>query len=180
MEELLKAIDTKRELLRVTRENIGKALDKKNATSVERQKKTIEKTVQEIYEIKVKIQELKIQSGEDIEETTQWASKIDQELEICDEEVPTVNNKITEWKRDENEKAKQAEEQIAGKLREELFREQLQFDKAKHEQKVEHERELEELRKAQEKADFKRKATEISNYEVQWDNNGLDAVLEPV
>ena len=96
----------------------------------------------------MKIQELKIQTGENIVETTQWASKIDQELEICDEEISIVNNTITEWKRGENEKAKQAGEQIAGKLCEELFREQLKFDKVKHELKVEHERELEELRRA--------------------------------
>ena len=95
---------------------------------------------------------MKIQGGGNIEETIKWAYKIEQELEICDGKVSTVNNTIAEWKRDENEKAKQTEEQMAGKLRQEILKEQLQFDKVKHEQKVEHKKELEEIRKAQEKA----------------------------
>lgn len=73
MKDSLKEINAKLELLRVTHEGTKRVVDKKNITAIERQKKTIARTVEEIHELKVKVQEQKIlkkEKGEEIEEWT--------------------------------------------------------------------------------------------------------------
>ncbi len=65
MDELLKQINTKRKLIEGTRDSLKRALGNQNATSTERQKNTIRKVADEIYELKVKVQENRIERGDD-------------------------------------------------------------------------------------------------------------------
>ena len=68
MDELLKQIDNKRELVRVTRDALKRAIENKSLTSIERQKGTITKTANEIYELKVNVQAIRIEKGDNAED----------------------------------------------------------------------------------------------------------------
>ena len=73
MDEILKQIDTKRKLIQSTCEALKRAIDNKNLVSIERQRSTITKTANEVYELNVKVQELRIRKV-----TAQRISKLGQ------------------------------------------------------------------------------------------------------
>ena len=147
MDELVKRIEAKRKVVQSTREAMKRAIENQNTASIQRQKNIIKKTVGEIYELKVEVQEIRIQKGDDEEEIQTWTNDMKLELEAWDNELENVSK--WEWKRKEEEEAKLRDQELAAKERQDLFKEQLEFDKAKLEQQTQHEIKMEKMRKEQ-------------------------------
>ncbi|CAB3994749.1 Hypothetical predicted protein [Paramuricea clavata] len=152
MDELLKQIDNKRELVRVTRDALKRAIENRSLTSIERQKGTITKTANEIYELKVNVQAIRIGKGDNAEDIQTWTENVDQELEIWDREINDASKATTEWKQQEDKETTMREQEKIAETRREIHKEQLEFDKVQFEQKLQHEMKLEKARKEHEKA----------------------------
>ena len=65
MKGLLKKIETKRILIQSTLKTLKQALDSQNVTSADRQKNTIRKVADEIYELRGSVQESRIEKRDD-------------------------------------------------------------------------------------------------------------------
>ncbi len=68
IENLSTNIETKLRLIKFTQEQAEKSVETNNVLAMGRQIKTLTTKVNEIHEIQVKIQELKIEKGENIED----------------------------------------------------------------------------------------------------------------
>ena len=141
----------KRILIQSTLKTLKQALDSQNVTSAERQKNTIRKVADEIYELRVSVQESRIEKGDDDGEIKTWTESIDNELGTWDNEITNASKTINTWKEQEDEQAKLHKEEIEAKARQELFKEQLEFDQAKMKQRMEHELKMDKTRKENEK-----------------------------
>ena len=130
---------TERILIQSTLKTLKQALDSQNVTSAERQKNTIRKVADEIYELRVSVQENRIEKGDDEGEITTWTDSIDNELGTWDNEITNASKTMTTWKKQEDEQAKLHKEEIEAKARQDLFKEQLEFDQTKMKQRMEHE-----------------------------------------
>ena len=80
IEQLNKNIETKLRLIKFTQEQAEKSLESKNVLSITRQIKTLTAKVSEVHEIKVKIQELKLGKGENIEDILTWNYDVENTL----------------------------------------------------------------------------------------------------
>ena len=102
LEELIKAIERKFELLQFTHEDTPKTIEKGNLSGMERQKKTLESKVEEIHGLKVKIQELKFEQGEQAEDVRKWSNEVEQRVTAFDDVVSSLEKCVRgETKRDE-------------------------------------------------------------------------------
>ena len=115
MEGLLKKFETKRILIQSTLKTLKQALDSQNVTSAERQKKTIRKVADKIYELRVSVQESRIEKGDDEGEIKTWTDSIDNELGTWDNEITNASKTMTTWKEQEDEQAKLHKEEIEAK-----------------------------------------------------------------
>ena len=131
MDELLKQIATKRKLIQGTRESLKRAVENQNAANTERQKSTIRKVADEIYELKVKVQEKRIEQVDSEEDIKTWTDSVDQELETWDDGIANPMKTMNVWKEREDDKTKQHEKEIEAKERHDIFKQKLEFDNAK-------------------------------------------------
>jgi hypothetical protein len=79
---MLKAINTKLQLMQFTHEDTSKTLDKGNVNCIERQRKALESKVEEIHDLKLKIQESKFQLGEKAEQILDWSVEIEKRTAV--------------------------------------------------------------------------------------------------
>lgn len=76
----LKSIETKLALLQFTDEETANIIEKAQLSSLERQRKIVEKKVDEVHNLKVEIQEAKLQRGEKTDDIKNWTGEIDAAL----------------------------------------------------------------------------------------------------
>ena len=135
MEGLLKKIETKRILIQSTLKTLKQALDSQNVKSAERQKNTIRKVADEIYELRVSVQESRIEKGDDEGEIKTWTDSIDNELGTWDNEIANASKTMTTWKEQEDEQARLHKEEIEAKTRQDLFKRTIGIRSSKNETK---------------------------------------------
>ena len=99
-----------------------------NVTSAERQKKAIRKVADEIYELRVSVQESRMEKGDDEREIKTWTDNIDNELGTWDNEITKASKTVNTWKEQNDKQAKLHKEEIKAKARQDLFKEQFEFD----------------------------------------------------
>ena len=80
MEKLNKATEIKIQLLKITNEATVKILESRSFAAIERQRKTLETKLEEVHALKVKMQELKLEKGEELDEIREWSSTIEGKL----------------------------------------------------------------------------------------------------
>ena len=149
LEELNKAIETKIQLLKFTHEQAEKAIEKGNITAIERQRKTLATKVEEVHDIQVKVQERRIEKGDNLEGIQGWNTKIEDSVAAYEKAVADLDKSVKEIRDKEVEAAKWREERVAAEIREKKFEEELRLEKAKLEQRFKYERKIEESRKGQ-------------------------------
>ena len=125
-------------MIQITLKTLKQGLDSQIVTSAERQKNTIRKVADEIYELRVSVQESRIEKGDDEGEIKTLTDSIDNELGNWDNEITNASKTMTTWKEQEDEQEKLHKEEIEAKARQDLFKEQLEFDQAKMKQRMEH------------------------------------------
>ncbi len=105
-------IETKLRLITFTQEQAEKSNQTNNVLSMGRQIKTFITTkVSEIHEIQVKIQELKIEKGENIEDIQTWNAELENKLFAVEAKIADLDNFLNRinQKAIETEKPKEEE-----------------------------------------------------------------------
>ena len=118
LEELNKAIETKIQLLKFTHEQAEKAIEKGNITAMERQRKTLATKVEEVHDIQVKVQERRIEKGDNLEGIQGWNTKIEDSVAAYEKAVADLDKSVKEIRDKEVEAAKWKEERVAVEIRE--------------------------------------------------------------
>ena len=104
-------IETKLRLITFTQEQADKSIETNNVLAMGRQIKTLTTKVSEIHEIQVKIQELKIKKGENIEDIQTWNAELENKLFAVEAKIADLDNflKRINQKAIETEKPKEEE-----------------------------------------------------------------------
>ncbi|XP_068707690.1 uncharacterized protein [Montipora foliosa] len=149
MEDLYKSIEAKLQLLTFTNGQTSDAVKKENFASVERLKTTLAKKVDEVHDLKVRVQELRFEEGDDGEEILKWSTDLEEKLSVFEKAIDNLGSKIKTFRSAALENEKKREEDEAAVIREKKFQEEMRFEKEKLEQKLKYEARIEENRKCQ-------------------------------
>lgn len=121
----LKSIETKLALLQFTDEETANIIEKAPLSSLERQCKIIEKKVDEVHNLKVEVQEAKLQHGEKIDDIKKWTGEIDTALSEFEHSISEMEKIAKEIKRKQLEEEKQAELSFTAQMKEKQFQKEL-------------------------------------------------------
>ena len=149
MEDLYKSIEAKLQLLTFTNGQTSDPVKKENFASVERLKTTLAKKVDEVHDLKVRVQELRFEEGDDGEEILKWSTDLEEKLSVFEKAIDNLGSKIKMFRSAALENKKKREEDEAAVIREKKFQEEMRFEKEKLEQKLKYEAKVEENRKCQ-------------------------------
>ena len=132
----LKSIETKLALLQFTDEETANIIEKAQLSSLERQRKIVERKVDEVHNLKVEIQEAKLQRGEKTGDIKEWTGEIDAALSKFEHSISEMEKIAKEIKRKKLEEEKQAELSFTAQMKEKQFEKELQFEEEKHEKRL--------------------------------------------
>ena len=153
IKNLNKSIETKLKLIKFTEEQAENSLETNNISALKRQVNTLTTKVGGIHEIKVKIQELKFENGEQTKDIEAWNSKLEGDLFKVEAHIAEFDNTLKRMNQKEIEAEKFKEEEEAAKARQIKFEEELQLEKAKLEPNLKYEKKMDESRKSSEHDD---------------------------
>ena len=143
VEALQKDLDAKLKLLAYKQTKGEDIVSKDNATTIERHRDALVHLAKEADEIKLKIEEKKITSGEQMDEVCAWSDGIDKVVQGVDAEIEHLEKCLGEAKQKSRTAEKESEKATIAEEREH----QLAFEKEKLETKLEYERKSEEFKK---------------------------------
>ena len=92
------------------------------------------------------MQESRMEKRDDEGEIKTLTDSIDNELGNWDNEITNASKTMTTWKEQEDKQAKLHKEEIEAKARQDLFKEQLEFDQAKMKQRMGHGSKIDKIR----------------------------------
>ena len=143
VEALQKDLDAKLKLLAYKQTKGEDIVSKGNATTIERHRDALVHLAKEADEIKLKIEEKKIASGDQMDEVCAWGDGIDKVIQGVDAEIEHLGKCLGEAKQKSRSAEKESEKATIAEEREH----QLAFEKEKLEMKLEYERKSEEFKK---------------------------------
>jgi hypothetical protein len=144
-----KSIETKIKLLTLTDEESKGIIDKEQVSSLERQQKVIKTKLDEVYNLKVEIKELKLESNEDEEEIRDWSAGIDSRVVVFEENIAKLESVIKELNREALKQTKHDEEEFIQFMKHKQFEKEMQFEEEKFQRRMAYEKKIEEARQAQ-------------------------------
>ena len=100
-EDKIKAVGTKVAMLEFKDKETGSAITKGPLLQLERQRKILEKKLAEVHNLKLEIQEAKLECGEEAEEVKAWSKEIEAKLVKFEQSVNNVEKITKEIKRKE-------------------------------------------------------------------------------
>lgn len=96
LEKLIKEIGTKLQLLEFKRSKGKDIVAKKNTATLERHVDALATLAKEVDEVKVKIEEKKLEEGLSMEEVCTWSNEIDEKIEGVDAEIEYLRKCLNE------------------------------------------------------------------------------------
>ena len=114
---------------------------------MERLRNTLAMKVEEVHDLKVKVHELRFGGGNKEDKILLWNTKLEGDIGVFKMAVNDLDERIKELKSVSLQAAKKREEDQAAEIREQKYHEEMQFEKAKLEQKLKYEMQIEENRK---------------------------------
>ena len=145
----LKSMKTKIKLIKLTDEETQRTIEKGHVPSLERQQRVLKTKLEEVYSLKVEIQEFKIQSDEETDNIREWSSDIDSQLTTFEGNIEKLESVIKELNKRSLEQTKQDEEQLIEQMKKKQFEREMKFEEEKFEQRMVYEKKIEESRQAQ-------------------------------
>ena len=136
LETLLKSVGTKLQMLKFINEDVKEVLESNNVTTMERKVKTLQGKIDEIHDLVTKVQEARIEKGDDIQEIREWSSKTENDIKEYEACVAELNSVIKNLQKTESERTKREEEELASELRHQKFEQEMKFEEAKLQQKL--------------------------------------------
>ena len=97
------------------------SVQKENFAPVERLKNTLAKKVDEVHDLKVRIQELRFEEGDDGEEILKWTTDLEEKLSVFEKAIDNLGSKIKTFRSATLENEKKREEDEAAIIREKKF-----------------------------------------------------------
>jgi uncharacterized protein (DUF2344 family) len=92
--QIMESIETKLRLIKFTQEQAEKLVETNNVLAMGWQIKTLTTKVGEVHDIKVKIQELKIEKGENIEDIQTWNAALEDKLFAIETQISDLDNSL--------------------------------------------------------------------------------------
>ena len=132
----LKSIETKLALLQFTDEETANIIEKAQLSVLERQRKIVEKKVDEVHNLKVEIQEAKLQRGKNTDDIKKWTGEIDAALSKFEHSISEMQKIAKEIKRKQLEEEKQPKLSFTAQMKEKQFEKELQFEEEIYEKRL--------------------------------------------
>ena len=114
----------------------------KDCKVIGRQLNIYESRINEVYELKTNMQELKLEDGDDMGEIRNWSNKIEGKIKKFDPIMAELREDLKQIK--VSERREEEQELLSSKQRQ--FEVESELEKARYEQKFQCERRLEELK----------------------------------
>ena len=125
LEKLTKEIETKLQLLELKRQKGKEIVAKKNNSALERHVDALVTLAKEVDEIKVRVEEKKLEKGLPMDEVCKWSSEIDENIEGVDAEIEYLRKCLSEARQQLQLAEKEKEDELLSIEREK----QLEFEK---------------------------------------------------
>ena len=87
MEALLKAINTKVQLLEIKTSKSKDVIDKGKVETIERHRDNLKILSKEVNELKIKIEQKKLLKDENVDDVSKWSEEIESKLEMIDTDI---------------------------------------------------------------------------------------------
>lgn len=136
MEEQLKILNTKIELLQIKASKSEAIANKGNVETTQRHCDNLRALSKEVNELKLRIEQEKISKGEEVSEVSMWSEEIETKLEDVDTHVTKLVKCIEETVQQDDLAKKESGEKVLDIQREK----QLAFERAQLELKLEFEK----------------------------------------
>ena len=132
MENTSEALETERQLLKLTRNKTKAILDKGNLDKIIRHKEALETIVKDVEKLKLQGEKAKIKDGVSIEDVQTWGADIEGDIDKADGDILRLNQYIQDaGAKSENEKREKEKIRLQEQREEELY-----FEKCKLEQQA--------------------------------------------
>ena len=99
LEIMLRKIDTKLQMLQITRNEYPRLLQRNKIRELEKHPQLLEERLEEVHELKEKIQKRKLEQEENVQEIKKWTSK--HEAEVQEYDAPNRTMELKERKSQE-------------------------------------------------------------------------------
>ena len=129
--ELLKKIEGKFKMLKFTRDNTLRVLERNKPRDLERQLKIFEDQSDQVLQLRVEVQERRIQKGDKIDEMQAWSLDIEKRLQKSDETMDLLRKAVESLNEQTAREARQIEQKM-----EDRKRKQLHGIEISHEEKI--------------------------------------------
>eukprot|EP00794_Sanderia_malayensis_P005879 gene5879-6568_t len=151
MEENMKKLDGKVRMLAFLNEDIPRIQGKRDAAGIERQIQIMKKHLEETHDVIFKIQELKIESGDEPGEIREWSLQAEDNLSEYENGVETLKQTMGAIKNFKIQEEREEQEKLSEEKRKRQFAEELKLEEAKLKMKRDFERSQEESHSKAEK-----------------------------
>ena len=110
LENTLKKINNKLQMLIITNNEYHRLIQRNKLKELEKNLQSFEERLEEIHDLKSKVQELKLENEESMEEIQNWTDKHDEVIVQYDASIEELQNRIKELKERSTEERKAEEE----------------------------------------------------------------------
>ena len=144
--EEINKIQKKLSMLKFTREETARILEKNTARSLERHLRGFDQQIDDVHALVMTVQELKIEADEDPTEVREWSQEIEGELAEFEDLAEELQTKMRALQREEQQIITREEDELKEEARKREFEEVLKLEEAKLDVKRRFEKEIGELR----------------------------------
>jgi len=145
MEALTTELDVQSKLLKFTQGKTKGIVEKGNSERIERQRDALRAIVKKTENVKMQIEQAKLESGVQVDELAEWSAGVEEQQATADKEITHLSEKLAQVNFKTSLQVKKSQEEPTERARDK----QLQFEHAQLEQKLEFEKKMEEARKSQ-------------------------------
>ena len=126
-DEVQKKIDATIQMLKFIQQETETILEKNEMKPLQRHLKTIENQLEEVEDLKVRMQKLKITNGKDPQEVRGWSQEIDMNIAMYKETVDAIQEKMAALKERAQGEERKCEEEIVELRRQRQFKEEIRL-----------------------------------------------------
>ena len=145
MEALTTELDVQIKLLKFTQGKTKGIVEKGNSERIERQRDALRAIVKKTENVKMQIEQAKLESGVQVDELAEWSAGVEEQQATADKEITHLSEKLAQVNFKTSLQVKKSQEELTERARDK----QLQFEHAQLEQKLEFKKKMEEARKSQ-------------------------------
>lgn len=144
--EEIKKIQKKLSMLKFTREETTRVLEKNTSRALERHLRGFNQQIDDVHALMMTVQELKIEAEEDPAKVREWSQKIEGELAEFEDITEELHTRMRALQREEQQRITREDEELKEEGRRREFDEALKLEEAKMDVKRRFEKEIAESR----------------------------------